>query len=234
MPDASTLEDMSPKLLKVVERAKREPEGRFHSLNWDGAFNDNERPKGLLCDRGGFRVSSSADKLCAAYSPPSLPCSMSWRTRRASRAWLSSSSTRTCLVTIAHRAGATAIRSSGAPSSCTTAPWTCPRRFATIVVRSRTQPLWATTTSHSETSARRRPLCPPTARNFCPGDLSPRPSNCANDRPSIHVAVLTQLVSLRQGCGAGSTRGGSGGGRARGAGRGGRRWHSATVREVDA
>jgi transposase len=32
----------------------------------------------------------------------------------------------------------------------------------------------------------------------------------------------------------GSTRGGSGGGRARGAGRGGRRWHSATVREVDA
>jgi hypothetical protein len=38
-------------------------------LNWDGAFNDNERPKGLLCDRGGFRVSSSADKLCAAYSP---------------------------------------------------------------------------------------------------------------------------------------------------------------------
>jgi hypothetical protein len=34
----------------------------------DGAFNDNERPKGLLCDRGGFRVSSSADKLCAAYS----------------------------------------------------------------------------------------------------------------------------------------------------------------------
>ena len=69
MPDASTLEDMSPKLLKVVVRAKREPEGRFHSLNWDGAFNDNERPKGLLCDRGGFRVSSSADKLCAAYSP---------------------------------------------------------------------------------------------------------------------------------------------------------------------
>jgi hypothetical protein len=39
-----------------------------HTLNWDGAFNDNERPKGLLCDRGGFRVSSSADKLCAAYS----------------------------------------------------------------------------------------------------------------------------------------------------------------------
>ena len=32
MPDASTLEDMSPGLLKVVERAKREPEGRFHSL----------------------------------------------------------------------------------------------------------------------------------------------------------------------------------------------------------
>ena len=32
MPDASTLEDMSPKRLKVVERAKREPEGRFHSL----------------------------------------------------------------------------------------------------------------------------------------------------------------------------------------------------------
>jgi hypothetical protein len=37
-------------------------------VNWDGAFNDNERPKGLLCDRGGFRVSSSADNLCAAYS----------------------------------------------------------------------------------------------------------------------------------------------------------------------
>jgi hypothetical protein len=37
-------------------------------VNWDGAFNENERPKGLLCDRGGFRVSSSADKLCAAYS----------------------------------------------------------------------------------------------------------------------------------------------------------------------
>jgi RNA-directed DNA polymerase len=32
MPNASTLEDMSPGLVKVVERAKREPEGRFHAL----------------------------------------------------------------------------------------------------------------------------------------------------------------------------------------------------------
>jgi len=32
MPGASTLENMSPELLKVVERAKREPEGRFNSL----------------------------------------------------------------------------------------------------------------------------------------------------------------------------------------------------------
>jgi RNA-directed DNA polymerase len=32
MPNALTLEDMSPGLVKVVERAKREPEGRFHSL----------------------------------------------------------------------------------------------------------------------------------------------------------------------------------------------------------
>jgi len=32
MPDALTLETMSPGLLKVVERAKTEPEGRFHSL----------------------------------------------------------------------------------------------------------------------------------------------------------------------------------------------------------
>ena len=32
MPSASTLRDMSPELLKVVERAQREPEGRFHSL----------------------------------------------------------------------------------------------------------------------------------------------------------------------------------------------------------
>jgi RNA-directed DNA polymerase len=32
MPNASTLEGMSPQLLKVVERARREPEGRFHSL----------------------------------------------------------------------------------------------------------------------------------------------------------------------------------------------------------
>lgn len=32
MPDASTLESMSPRLLEVVERARREPEGRFHSL----------------------------------------------------------------------------------------------------------------------------------------------------------------------------------------------------------
>jgi len=32
MPNASTLESMSPGLLKVVERAQREPEGRFHSL----------------------------------------------------------------------------------------------------------------------------------------------------------------------------------------------------------
>jgi group II intron reverse transcriptase/maturase len=32
MPDASTSETMSPGLLKVVERAKTEPEGRFHSL----------------------------------------------------------------------------------------------------------------------------------------------------------------------------------------------------------
>ena len=32
MPSASTLESMSPGLLKVVERAQREPEVRFHSL----------------------------------------------------------------------------------------------------------------------------------------------------------------------------------------------------------
>src|SRR5262245_3063968 len=32
MPDASTSESMSLGLLKVVERAKAEPEGRFHSL----------------------------------------------------------------------------------------------------------------------------------------------------------------------------------------------------------
>lgn len=32
MPSASTLVTMSPQLLKVVERAKREPEGRFNSL----------------------------------------------------------------------------------------------------------------------------------------------------------------------------------------------------------
>jgi group II intron reverse transcriptase/maturase len=32
MTNASTLENMSPELLRVVERAQREPEGRFHSL----------------------------------------------------------------------------------------------------------------------------------------------------------------------------------------------------------
>ena len=32
MSDALTSERMSPELLKVVERAQREPEGRFHSL----------------------------------------------------------------------------------------------------------------------------------------------------------------------------------------------------------
>jgi len=32
MTNALTLENMSPKLVKVVERAQREPEGRFHSL----------------------------------------------------------------------------------------------------------------------------------------------------------------------------------------------------------
>ncbi len=32
MADALTLENMSPELLEVVERAHREPEGRFHSL----------------------------------------------------------------------------------------------------------------------------------------------------------------------------------------------------------
>jgi len=32
MANASTLETMSPQLLRVVERAQREPEGRFHSL----------------------------------------------------------------------------------------------------------------------------------------------------------------------------------------------------------
>ena len=32
MTDASTSETMSPGLLKVAERAKTEPEGRFHSL----------------------------------------------------------------------------------------------------------------------------------------------------------------------------------------------------------
>ncbi len=32
MANASTLEHLSPELLRVVERAQREPEGRFHSL----------------------------------------------------------------------------------------------------------------------------------------------------------------------------------------------------------
>ena len=32
MANALILEGMSPALLKVVDRAKREPEGRFHSL----------------------------------------------------------------------------------------------------------------------------------------------------------------------------------------------------------
>ena len=32
MPNASTLVDMSPGLVKVVERAQREPAGRFHAL----------------------------------------------------------------------------------------------------------------------------------------------------------------------------------------------------------
>jgi len=32
MTNAQMLEKMSPQLLKVVERAKREPEGRFNSL----------------------------------------------------------------------------------------------------------------------------------------------------------------------------------------------------------
>ena len=32
MPNASTLANMSPGLLKVVERAQHEPEGRFHAL----------------------------------------------------------------------------------------------------------------------------------------------------------------------------------------------------------
>ena len=32
MSNASTLGDVSPELLKGVERAQREPEGRFHSL----------------------------------------------------------------------------------------------------------------------------------------------------------------------------------------------------------
>ncbi len=32
MANASTLENMSPQLVKVAERAQREPEGRFHSL----------------------------------------------------------------------------------------------------------------------------------------------------------------------------------------------------------
>ncbi len=32
MANASTLENMSPELLRVVERAQQEPEGRFHSL----------------------------------------------------------------------------------------------------------------------------------------------------------------------------------------------------------
>ncbi len=32
MANALTLENLSPELLKVAERAQREPEGRFHSL----------------------------------------------------------------------------------------------------------------------------------------------------------------------------------------------------------
>ena len=32
MTDASMSENLSPELMRVVERAQREPEGRFHSL----------------------------------------------------------------------------------------------------------------------------------------------------------------------------------------------------------
>ena len=45
MSDASTSGGMSLQLLKVVERARREPEGRFHSLvindNYFCRYNDN-------------------------------------------------------------------------------------------------------------------------------------------------------------------------------------------------
>jgi RNA-directed DNA polymerase len=32
MPNALTLDDLSPELRRVVDRARREPQGRFHSL----------------------------------------------------------------------------------------------------------------------------------------------------------------------------------------------------------
>ena len=53
MTDALTLEDMSPGLFKVVERAQREPEGRFHSLahligRRRFATGDNSRNSALL------------------------------------------------------------------------------------------------------------------------------------------------------------------------------------------
>ena len=42
MANASTLGNMSPELLRVVERAQREPEGRFQSLGYPHQW-DRER-----------------------------------------------------------------------------------------------------------------------------------------------------------------------------------------------
>jgi hypothetical protein len=71
MSGASTSGSMSPQLLQVVERARREPEGRFHALAADRRFKApfHVRQTGVMTTPWGIPVGGGF-KRCAEPRAP--------------------------------------------------------------------------------------------------------------------------------------------------------------------
>jgi len=66
MAGASTSGNMSPELLKVVERAQREPEGRFHSLAHLIDVGKDRAPSTFLASRSTGGGRRQVDAGCGA------------------------------------------------------------------------------------------------------------------------------------------------------------------------
>ncbi len=91
MANASTLGNMSPELMKVVERAQREPEGRFHALAHlidvaalRRAYRRIRKDGALGCRRSRIEWSQDAvrEVLESIYEQDFLNCSYGFRPKR--------------------------------------------------------------------------------------------------------------------------------------------------------